>query len=200
MLRAYCRLLDKQPLTVKAITGGTLAFTGDATAQYLEYCAGAGAPHFRVGGVPSVPHQGVFPAWYDQRRGLAMTSLGAAYQGLANHFLINSLERLFPTALGLRSVINKTLVTQLVLNPLCYLPTFFVWTGAVRGLTLEQLQTKVQREYWSTLNATWLIFTPSNLFVYWLVPVPLQTSVTAVVGFTYQLTLSLIAGRGCGET
>ena len=197
MLRAYCRLLDRQPLTVKAITGGTLAFTGDATAQYLEYSQAAVVP---VVAAAEGAHQGVFPAWYDQRRALAMTSLGTAYQGLANHFLINRLERLFPTALGWRSVINKTLVTQLVLNPLCYLPTFFVWTGAVRGLTLEQLQNKVQREYWSTLNATWLIFTPSNLLVYWLVPVPLQTSVTAVVGFTYQVTLSLIAGRGRGDS
>jgi hypothetical protein len=186
MLRAYNRLLDRRPLVVKAVTGGSLAFTGDATAQYME----ARAMSF---GARS-------NSWYDQRRALALVSLGTVYQGPVNHFLLNGLERLFPAAIGWRSVMHKTLVTQLFANPCCYLPTFFVWTGSVRGLTLEQLESKVRHEYWPTLCATWAIFTPSNVLNYWLVPVRHQASSIALVGFLYQVSLSLLAGGGRGES
>lgn len=213
MLRAYTRLLDRRPIATRALTGGSLGFGGDATAQYVESRGSAATGRAQ---------------WYDVRRGAAFTSLGSVWQGPVNHAIVqrlrelrtrdpltscrtrssssrphavgpsslqfSGLERAFPAALGWRSVLHKTMVTQLIANPLGYLPVFFAWTSLVRGLTVEQALHKANAEYLPSLRTTWMIFTPVGLVNFTLVPVRHQATMAAAAGFVYQLCLSLVAG------
>ena len=52
---------------------------------------------------------------------------------------------------------------------------------------------KVRREYLSSLQATWLIFTPVNILNFYFTPVRHQVSVNVATSFVYNTTLSLIA-------
>ena len=84
---------------------------------------------------------------------------------------------------------------QFVANPFMYLPTFYIWTGAVLGRPFAETRAKAQREYWEVLRACWLVMGTANAACFALVPVQLQTSFMALAVFVYNNVLSLIANR-----
>ena len=86
------------------------------------------------------------------------------------------LERYLPQSGGVRTLLPKILLSQLLVNPLWYLPLFYAWTGAVLGHTQAQTLEKARREYWVTLKATWLFFVPFNAVNFSLVPVHHQAA------------------------
>ena len=90
-------------------------------------------------------------------------------------------------------LLSKTAMNQLLTNPLVYLPLFYSWTGFVYGRSLDETVDKARREYVSSLYATWLIFTPVNLFNFYLTPARHQVSVNVIVSFVYNTVLSFIA-------
>jgi len=98
-----------------------------------------------------------------------------------------------PQSGGVRTLLPKILLSQLLVNPLWYLPLFYAWTGAVLGHTQAQTLEKARREYWVTLKATWLFFVPFNAVNFSLVPVHHQAATNAVFSFFYLTTLSAIA-------
>ena len=182
MLARYEGLLRSNPIAVKSCIGCAIAFSGDATAQAIE--------HRRAH-----PDAGAGAAAYDAKRGLALTTLGTLWNGPFLHFYFGALERNFPQRAGrqLRSLLAKTTINQLIVNPLVYLPLFYVWTGTVMGRTAEATAEKARKEYKSSLVATWSIFTPVNLVNFYFTPVRYQAFVNQVVSYIYNTTLSLIA-------
>ena len=152
MFQAYERALARRPLAVKSATGMILGGCGDFTAQRLE------------GGTT-----------YDSRRGLAFGSLATFWNGCCMHNILGGLERHLPRSGGVRTLVPKMFITQLVVNPFLYLPLFYTWTGAVLGRTPAQSLEKARREYWVTLKATWIFFVPFNVVNFTLVLVSFNT-------------------------
>ena len=114
------------------------------------------------------------------------------------HAYFGFLERTFPqrrfgAAGALRMLLSKTAANQLITNPFIYLPLFYSWTGLVYGRSIDETMEKVRREYLSSLQATWLIFTPVNILNFYFTPVRHQVSVNVATSFVYNTTLSLIA-------
>ena len=170
MFKAYERALARRPLAVKSATGLILGGCGDFTAQRLE------------GGTA-----------YDSRRGLAFGSLATFWNGYCMHNILGGLERHLPRSGGVRTLVPKMFITQLVVNPFLYLPLFYTWTGAVLGRTPAQSLEKARREYWVTLKATWIFFVPFNVVNFTLVPVRHQAATLATFSFFYATTISAIA-------
>ena len=133
-------------------------------------------------------------AAYDVCRGATLTALGTVWNGPFLHVYLNTMEAVFPAAHGARSVVGKISATQLVANPLMYLPVFFAWTGFMYGLSLEETEAKAKREYVDSLLMTWAVFTPVNAVAFRFVPVPHQAAVFMVAGFVHSTWLSLLAG------
>ena len=170
MFKAYERALALRPLVVKSATGMLLGGSGDYTAQRLE------------GGKT-----------YDSRRSLAFGSLATFWNGCCIHYIFGGLERHLPRSGGVRTLVPKMLITQLMVNPFLYLPLFYTWTGVVLGRTPAQTLEKARREYWVTLKATWIFFVPFNVVNFTLVPVRHQAATLATFSFFYATTLSAIA-------
>ena len=188
MRAAYERLLARRPILVKAATGLTLGLSGDAAAQLSERRAGA-----------DTAGNGAAQSTYDYRRGAAFGSLGMFWNGPFMHHYFGALERHFPQkGGGVRVLLIKTSINQLLMNPIVWLPLFYGWTGLVLGRTVSQSISKAKNEYAESLRATWMIFTPVNIINFYFVPVRHQVLVNAWAGFVYNTTLSLIAGSGHG--
>ena len=179
MFAAYERVLMRRPMAMKTALGFATASVGDGTAQCVEQ---RGRDRFQ----------------YDAVRGAAITSFGAAWHGPFMHTYIGFLERTFPQRRfgapgAVWTLLSKTALTQLITNPFIYLPAFYSWTGYVYGRSFDETMEKVRREYLSSLQATWLIFTPVNLLNFYFTPARHQVSVSVAVSFLYNTTLSLIS-------
>ena len=181
---AYDHALHARPIVVKAATGGLLAFLGDLNAQRLELWR-----HSREGGDHAEPFE------FDRRRSLALTSMSTFWTGPVNHLWYNMLELRWPQASGghIRSVLTKTALSQFVANPFLYLPTFYLWTGAVLGRTLRETRAKASREYWPVLRACWVVMGTANMLMFSCVPARYQASFMAGAVFCYNTVLSLLS-------
>lgn len=131
------------------------------------------------------PHPPLWPTFggsctggttYDGRRGLAFGSFATFSSAVLGHYLFVGYERYLPQSGGVRTLLPKMFVAQLLVNPLWYLPTFYTWTGAVLGQTPAETLEKARREYWVTLKATWLVRVPFDAVNFTLVPVHHQAA------------------------
>lgn len=187
MLAAYEAILARRPIALKSLVSGTSGCLGDIAAQYGEHLQGQPADGATVRSTVTAPFA------VDRQRNAAITSLATVWNGPLMHTHFNNLERWFPHRVGLRSVISKVMVNQLVMNPFVYLPLFYTWTGFAYWRTVDEILVKARREYWTSLKATWLIFTPFNLANFYVVPVRHQVTTNVAVSFVYNLTLSFLA-------
>ena len=187
-LAIYDRTCISFPIATKAATGGALTFFADFNAQRIELA--------RRNELAARVHAEREPFRFDGRRSAAFTSMSTFWTGLVNHWWYGMLEVLLPQAAGgWRTVAAKVALSQFVANPFLYLPTFYLWTGAILGRPLAETRTKAQNEYWEVLRACWLVMGTANAACFAIVPVQLQTSFMAVAVFVYNNVLSLIANR-----
>ena len=199
MLVAYNRLLTNRPIVTKTASAAVLGVGGDALAQAIEHRNGSGKSSDGGAGDSCGSSSGSSSTgWYDAERGIAFSSLATFWNGPFMHYYFELMNRRLPAA-GLRGLLSKTAITQVLLNPVVYLPLFFGWTAVARGLTVEQATGKARAEYWPALQATWGFFTPVNLINFALVPVPHQNTFNAVASIVYNTILSLLAGGGGKE-
>ena len=187
MLSAYEGLLARRPIAFKTVVSGTSACLGDLAAQYSEYLCG------QYGAATSSSHSSPAQFAVDRQRNAAITSLAAFWNGPLLHTHFNNLERWFPQRNGLRSVVSKTMIDLLVMSPFVYLPLFYSWTGFAYSRTADEIVSKASRDYWTSLKASWVIFTPFNIANFYIVPVRHQVTTNVVVSFVWNLTLSCLA-------
>jgi len=184
---AYEGLLARRPIALKSIVSGTSACLGDLAAQYSEYLCG------QYGAATSSSNSSPAQFAVDRRRNAAITSLAAFWNGPLLHTHFNNLERWFPQRNGLRSVVSKTMIDLLVMSPFVYLPLFYTWTGFAYSRNADEIVSKASREYWTSLKASWVIFTPFNFANFYIVPVRHQVTTNVAVSFVWNLTLSCLA-------
>ena len=92
---------------------------------------------------------------------------GVGWTGLFNHYWFGWLATVIPGA-GVPAVVGKTIVQHGFCNPVLYLPLFYVFNGALTGLSQSQIFEKAQVEYWPTLTKLWTIWVPSTVLQFFL--------------------------------
>ena len=99
-----------------------------------------------------------------------------------------------PDSVPLAAAMEQTLVSQLVIIPTLYYPVFYAVTGAVQGLTLEQMIDRAKQTFIPLMQRNLLFWIPVQFFVFGFVEESLQISILIVCGLVWTIILSIAAG------
>lgn len=182
----YNQALKTDPMQTKVVTGIVLAIVGDAVAQLRE------------------------PLPYDIKRAYSFAAFDGCYRAVQQitypplialcqgQFLVGFLESLgmtvSPDSVPLAAAMEQTLVSQLVIIPTLYYPVFYAVTGAVQGLTLEQMIDRAKQTFIPLMQRNLLFWIPVQFFVFGFVEESLQISILIVCGLVWTIILSIAAG------
>jgi protein Mpv17 len=178
MITMYKQSLLDNPLQTKLLTGGILAFIGDAVAQSRE------------------PE-------YDKKRAGAFVSFDLIYRAvqcsLFPHIVDicdgHSLATVLPDIdLHFLATIEQTFANQFLVIPLIYYPVFFSLTGYLQGLSMEANAERVKSTLVPLLKRNWLFWIPVQYYQFGYVEEPLQIPFLCVAGLAWTFILSAYAG------
>mmetsp|Transcript_76475 Transcript_76475/g.127430 ORF Transcript_76475/g.127430 Transcript_76475/m.127430 type:complete len:210 (+) Transcript_76475:109-738(+) len=179
----YSSALVLAPLPTKALSAAFIAFTGDALAQHSE----------------SVVTQ------YEWPRGLSFAVFGAGYTGAFQHHLfkqlhaschgdmlascLNTFECTTPNANWLAAA-EATLINQLFVVPLLYMPLFYLVNGLARGRSLRAIVAHASRKYLDVLVVNYIFWLPVQCAMFALLVPELLVPVTCIAGIVWNFILS----------
>jgi protein Mpv17 len=185
MVSMYKDSLMNNPLETKLLTGGLLAFLGDAIAQSQD-------------------------AEYDQKRAASFVAFDLVYRAVQcalfpyitktcdGHFFESSLSMLpLPDQmvdLHYLATLEQTFANQFIVIPIIYYPVFFSLTGWVQGMTLEATIERAENTIVPLLKRNWLFWIPVQYFQFGYVDEPLQIPFLCVAGLAWTFILSAAAG------
>jgi len=183
----YKDALNHSPLETKLITGGALAFLGDAIAQSKdeEYDKKRAAAFVAFDMVYRAVQCALFPYITETCDGhffkslLPIVPLSDQNQMLDMHFL---------------ATLEQTCANQFIIIPIIYYPVFFSLTGWVQGLSLEATMERVQSTIVPLLKRNWAFWIPVQYFQFGYVDEPLQIPFLCAVGLAWTFILSTSAG------
>jgi protein Mpv17 len=191
MVTMYKDSLYDNPLETKLITGGILAFLGDAIAQSND-------------------------KGYDQKRAAALVSFDIVYRAVQcalfpyitstcdGHYIGSLLTNVVPQQSldpHVLATIEQTCFNQFLVIPIIYYPVFFTLTGWVQGLTREATMERVENTIVPLLARNWAFWIPVQYFQFGYVDEPLQIPFLCAVGLAWTFILSSAAGstKGYGD-
>lgn len=185
MVSMYKDSLMDNPLETKLLTGGVLAFLGDAIAQSQA-------------------------AVYDKKRAAAFVAFDIVYRAVQcalfpsittycdGHYLASLLTTVSLPAefIDIHSLatMEQTFANQFVVIPLIYYPVFFSLTGYLQGLSLEATVERVETTLVPLLKRNWLFWIPVQYFQFGYVDEPLQIPFLCLAGLAWTFILSTVAG------
>jgi len=174
----YKQSLFDYPVPTKMLTGGILAFVGDAVAQSRE------------------PE-------YDKKRAGAFVSFDLVYRAVQcslfptivdicdGHFLAPVLPDIDVHFLG---TLEQTFANQFLVIPFIYYPVFYSLTGYLQGLSFEANVERAQNTLIPLLKRNWLFWIPVQYYQFGYVDEPLQIPFLCVAGLAWTFILSAYAG------
>lgn len=179
MVTMYKDSLMENPVQTKMLTGGVLAFLGDAIAQSRE------------------------PV-YDEKRAVAFVSFDVVYRAVQcslfpmivdtcdGHFI----SPFFPDTVDVRTLatMEQTFANQFLVIPFIYYPVFFTLTGYLQGLSMDATMERAQKTLFPLLKRNWLFWIPVQYFQFGYVEEPLQIPFLCVAGLAWTFILSALAG------
>lgn len=184
MLTMYKDCLNSHPLETKVITGGILAFLGDAIAQSKE-------------------------VQYDEKRAISFVSFDAMYRAVQcslfpeiirvcdGHYLAT----LFPNIdMHSLATVEQTIANQFIVVPFIYYPVFFTFTGYLQGLSLDAIFDRAQTTLFPLLRRNWLFWIPVQYFQFGYVEESMQIPFLCVAGLAWTFILSSFAGSAVQTT
>jgi len=192
MVSMYTNSLTDNPLETKLLTGGVLAFFGDAIAQSGE-------------------------EQYDKKRAAAFVCFDMVYRSVQcalfpyiiqtcdGHSLASWLSALpVPDQIiDLHSLaaLEQTCANQFIVIPVIYYPVFFSLTGWVQGLTFEATIERAEKTLVPLLLRNWLFWIPVQYYQFGFVDKELHIPFLCVVGLALTVVLSAAAGstQGYGD-
>jgi hypothetical protein len=132
------------------------------------------------------------PEW---RRTLAFTIFGATYLGAWAQYKYSTLfVTLFGASKGAGVILLKIMSDMLVSGPLIYFPIYFAFKGALTGgSTRKGLGEYFSAKGFGLLRRYWVVWTPTLLAMWWLVPSHLQCSFVCAVSLLWQVVLSTLS-------
>eukprot|EP00557_Chaetoceros_sp_GSL56_P005784 CAMPEP_0176502642 /NCGR_PEP_ID=MMETSP0200_2-20121128/14867_1 /TAXON_ID=947934 /ORGANISM="Chaetoceros sp., Strain GSL56" /LENGTH=197 /DNA_ID=CAMNT_0017901737 /DNA_START=520 /DNA_END=1110 /DNA_ORIENTATION=- len=177
----YKDSLMEHPLQTKMLTGGVLAFLGDAIAQSRE------------------PR-------YDEKRAAAFVSFDVVYRAVQcslfpmivetcdGNFLSSFLPESTSVDIRTLATMEQTFANQFLVIPFIYYPVFFTLTGYLQGLSMDATIERAQQTLLPLLKRNWLFWIPVQYFQFGYVEEPLQIPFLCVAGLAWTFILSALAG------
>ena len=147
---AYEAAYEARPFLTAAATAGVLGGGGDIIAQKVsgawsapDACSGGDLRLLRTW--PQVIERKPEINW---RRTAAIAT---ASQGYAAGFYVMWLRYLARFGEGtVAAVVIKTGLDNFVATPLVYMPEFYIWSGAVKGMSVSESVEKLRDQYWES--------------------------------------------------
>jgi len=176
----YQDALQTDALRTQVATGVILAVTGDAIAQ-------------KANGADS----------YDTKRAGSFVAFDACYRTVQHYLYPPMIALCQGSLLGalipsqtLAAALEQALVSQLLIIPLLYYPTFYAITGFVQGLTVEATVDRAKTAFWPLMRRNWAFWIPIQFLVFGCVHNEAeQISILIAAGLIWTVILSLAAGQ-----
>ena len=185
-LSSYQAALNAQPLQTQVETGVVLAVVGDAIAQQ------------------QTPQQGQQKTTYDAKRAISFVLFDVCWR-VVQHYLYPPLienfqgDTLNPIFHDSAAAVEQALVSQLVMIPIFYYPTFFAVTGFVQGLDVKETIERATSNFFGLMIRNWLFWIPVQYAVFQYCSVEQQISVLIVAGLIWTVILSVVAGAASSK-
>jgi len=181
--------LRSSPVRTKMATGSFLWGLGDSVAQVVptllpnDGSTGADASSASSSGLPFA---------YDWERTGRAVLFGFALHAPLSHVHFNFLEWMTVRGgfKGLGVTVFKTTMEQFVYWSWISNTLYHASMGALQGLTLPQIKTRISDVLWDTQTAQWAFWIPVQLVNFRFVPVRHQLNVVLVVSVVWTALLS----------
>lgn len=173
VIETYKRYLELRPHLTNAVVAYVITTMGDASAQFIQ-----------VGG--SICSKRGF----DIKRNMALALTASLYNGLILTTWLLAINKTLPGT-ELRFVLGKLAATQTILQPLVYVPFFFIVHGVLCGQSLAEIRCRIRSDYFALLIRLWSLFYPTRFMMFWIVPAQYQVLWDSTVAFIWQVALSL---------
>lgn len=153
LLTKYFRLLEEKPVATNLITSGLLGLTGDLICQF-----GIERKNWKQ---------------FDLRRAFAFTTFSAFYTGVISLRIFATYPKILPSFIMKRPLyegLASSVLDCLVHSPLLYLPTFYVYTGAVSGLSIPESLQLYKSQFASMMTCLVAVWIPIQAINFSVVP------------------------------
>mmetsp|Transcript_13056 Transcript_13056/g.42563 ORF Transcript_13056/g.42563 Transcript_13056/m.42563 type:complete len:185 (-) Transcript_13056:609-1163(-) len=176
LLRGVDAFAAAQPMWFSMFVTGTKAFSADALVQL------------------AVEERRSL----DARRSLVFASFGALYQGGFQYVAFNYVLERFWRGTALRNVAMKVALTNAILDPCFFFPTFYSLKEALANgpsaTTVSTALSKYRANYWPDWVNSWTVWLPGHCVTYGLMPLHWRMPWVAAVSFGYVCLLSKTRG------
>lgn len=185
MVTMYRDSLMDYPLETKLVTGGLLAFLGDAIAQSKDkvYDTKRAGSFVAFDIVYRAVQCGLFPYITETCDGHFLASIMSVFSSPYEMVDLHSLATL-----------EQTFANQFIVIPVIYYPVFFSLTGWVQGLSTEATISRAEKTIIPLLKRNWLFWIPVQYFQFGYVEEPLQIPFLCAAGLAWTFILSAAAG------
>eukprot|EP00747_Dinoflagellata_sp_TGD_P073890 gnl/TRDRNA2_/TRDRNA2_158107_c0_seq4.p2 gnl/TRDRNA2_/TRDRNA2_158107_c0~~gnl/TRDRNA2_/TRDRNA2_158107_c0_seq4.p2 ORF type:complete len:134 (-),score=11.96 gnl/TRDRNA2_/TRDRNA2_158107_c0_seq4:143-544(-) len=125
-----------------------------------------------------------------------MTTFGGWYDGPLLFYILKSYAAIAPAACKatpLRQGVFCTILDNFVTTPFFYLPIFFVVTGALEGLNIDQAFARLQTKWWPSLRACWFLYVPAMGLNFGIVPAHFRVLFCNVVNLIWNIIIDFVA-------
>eukprot|EP00529_Nitzschia_sp_RCC80_P023887 CAMPEP_0113448574 /NCGR_PEP_ID=MMETSP0014_2-20120614/4836_1 /TAXON_ID=2857 /ORGANISM="Nitzschia sp." /LENGTH=461 /DNA_ID=CAMNT_0000339789 /DNA_START=112 /DNA_END=1497 /DNA_ORIENTATION=+ /assembly_acc=CAM_ASM_000159 len=198
LFASYRNALIERPLTSKVLTGATLAIIGDFVAQYTTWPSSSSSSSTKS---PSDIGTGDFA--YDKRRAASFAVFDACYRVFQNAMFPaviglcegNIMKQLVPVATTrVAAAIERTMLYQLVIVPTLYYPVFFIFTGFIQGLSLNETLERMKSNYFKCWGRNLQFWIPTQFVLFGMINEHWQIPFACAMGMVWSSILSLTAG------
>lgn len=171
----YARWSTSAPYTAAGATAAGVNFTADITCQsFFQHDANNGVDWSRTAGI---------------------TTFAGFWYGLPAKHLYLLYDRFIGAAPSMRLAAQKVAVDVYGHNPFLLLPTFFLVTGAFKGLTVEDSVAQLKREWFEATIGSAAFWTPLCFLNFRFVPQHSRILSVAVLSFVHKTWLSYLSNR-----
>jgi protein Mpv17 len=169
-LQAYSDALDKNPITMKALTSLVGWFLGDLLAQLFI----AGGP-------------------IDYKRLATLSFFGFIYHGPSGHFFYNWLDKQIEGTDAV-PVFTKVAIDQLFWCPI-FMSVFFTYLGIVNGDSLSQIGNKIKNDLLTACQGSWKVWPIVHLINFKFVSNKWRIPYINAVQIAFNMFLSLLGSK-----
>jgi hypothetical protein len=147
---SYRKLVASNPVASQVVMTASLFWLGDVVAQKL-----------------------IEQRRFDWHRSLRITSFGFVVAGPMLSTWYTFLNGQFTGQSALRQTVSRTFVDQFLFTPV-FITTFFSVNGILDGKSSEQIQSKLNADFKSTLVANWKLWIPVQVLNFTFIPPDLR--------------------------
>lgn len=180
-LSRYDRLLTERPIVTNAVTAGLLGAAGDAICQF---------------GV-----EGKSLKDFDQKRFLSMVTFSAFYSRI-QFKVFEMYPRIIPARIKKHRMgegIASSIMDNFGHSPFLYLPTFFLWTGAVEGSTVTESLATLREQFPTIMQSLLCVWVPVNIFTFTVIPVNFRVTFVAFANLIWNTLLDHVHHHGAPD-